>query len=79
MPIARQRLSKHITDTTNMQATLRLLPFLFNGALNTIIEEAAFSMWFAYIHCWAADMFSVRSDPTLYKEKPTIFDSSTIT
>jgi hypothetical protein len=26
-------------------------------ALNTTIEEEVFPMWFAYIHCWATDVF----------------------
>jgi hypothetical protein len=26
---------------------------------NTTIEKAVFSMWFAYIHFWATDMFSM--------------------
>jgi hypothetical protein len=37
-------------------------------------------MWFAYIHCWAMDVFSVLwSDPSLYNEKPTIIDISEFT
>jgi hypothetical protein len=28
-------------------------------AVNTTIEEEVFSMWFAYIHCWAMDVFSL--------------------
>jgi hypothetical protein len=28
-------------------------------AVNTTIEEDVFSMWFAYIHCWATDVFSM--------------------
>jgi hypothetical protein len=28
-------------------------------AVNTTIEEAVFSMWFAYIHRWAMDVFSM--------------------
>jgi hypothetical protein len=24
-----------------------------------IIEEEVFSVWFAYIHCWATDVFSM--------------------
>jgi hypothetical protein len=44
-----------------MQATIGKLPFLCNGALNTTIEEEVFSMWLAYIHCWARDVFSMVS------------------
>jgi hypothetical protein len=40
---ARQRLGKHIPATTNTKATIGQLPFLFNGAVNTTIEEAVFS------------------------------------
>jgi hypothetical protein len=50
-----------------MQATI--------GAVNTTIEEAVFSMWFAYIHCWATAVASIRFDPSLYNEKPTIIGS----
>lgn len=28
-------------------------------AVNTTIEGEVFSAWFAYIHCWAMDVFSV--------------------
>jgi hypothetical protein len=28
-------------------------------AVNTTIEEEVFSMWFAYINCWAMDAFSM--------------------
>jgi hypothetical protein len=27
--------------------------------VNTTIEKEVFSMWFAYIHCWATDAFSM--------------------
>jgi hypothetical protein len=40
-----------------MQATIGYLPFLCNGVVNTTIEEAVFSVWLAYIHCWATDVF----------------------
>jgi hypothetical protein len=26
-------------------------------AVNTTEEEEVFSMWFAYIHCWATDVY----------------------
>jgi hypothetical protein len=36
-----------------------------------------FSVWFAYIHCQATDVFSVLlSDPKLYKEKPQLSDNN---
>jgi hypothetical protein len=28
-------------------------------AVNATIEEEVFSMWFAYVHCWAKDVFSM--------------------
>jgi hypothetical protein len=28
-------------------------------AANKTIEKEVFSMWFAYIHCWATDEFSM--------------------
>jgi hypothetical protein len=28
-------------------------------AVNTTIEETMFSIWVAYIHCWATDVFSM--------------------
>jgi hypothetical protein len=28
-------------------------------AVNTIIEVELFSVWFAYIHCWTTDVFSM--------------------
>jgi hypothetical protein len=34
-------------------------------AVNTTIDEEVFSMWFAYIHCWATDVFSV-GPPRVY-------------
>jgi hypothetical protein len=73
--IARRRLGDHIPVTTNTQATIGYLSFLCSRAVNTTIEEAMNSIWFAYIHCWATDVFFVMSDPSLYNEKPTIIDS----
>jgi hypothetical protein len=29
------------------------------SAVNTTLEEEVFSVWFAYIHCWATDVFSM--------------------
>jgi hypothetical protein len=39
-------------------------------AVNTTIVEEVFSMWFAYIHCWATDSFR-GSDQELYKDALT--------
>jgi hypothetical protein len=52
-------------------------PFLGNGPINTHSwqQKTVLSMWFANIHCWATDVFSVRSDPSLYNERPTIIGS----
>jgi hypothetical protein len=58
-----------------MKAEIVKLPFIYNGAVNTTIGVAVLHMWFAYIHFWATNVFSVRSDPSLNKEKPTIIDS----
>jgi hypothetical protein len=33
------------------------------------------SMRFAYIHCWATDVFSVRINTSLCNENPTIIES----
>jgi hypothetical protein len=32
-------------------------------------------MWFACTHCWATEVFSVRSNLILYNEKPTVIGS----
>jgi hypothetical protein len=42
-PFARQRLDKHIPAATNTQATIGCL-LQCNGAVNTTVEEAVFSM-----------------------------------
>jgi hypothetical protein len=40
-------------------------------AINTITEEVAFSMWFAYIHCWPRDMLSM-GPPQDYISSPVV-------
>jgi hypothetical protein len=54
MPIARERVAEHTPATTNISVAIQ-------RAVNTTVEEAVFSMWFAYIHCWARDVFSIDS------------------
>jgi hypothetical protein len=44
--VAGQRLGKHSR-------------FAVQRAINITIEEEVFSMYFAYIHCWATDVFSM--------------------
>jgi hypothetical protein len=44
-------------------------------ALNATIEEAVFSMWFAY--CWATDVFSV-GPPGDYISSPVVNDKSVV-
>jgi hypothetical protein len=44
-------------------------------ALNTSIEEKVFSMWFAYIHCWAKDVFSI-GPPRDYISSPLVNQKS---
>jgi hypothetical protein len=69
--VAGQRLGKHIPSTPNTQARIRQLPFLCKGGVNTRIEEAVFSMWFAYIHCWATDVFPI-VPPQDYISSPVV-------
>jgi hypothetical protein len=57
--VAGQRLGKHIPATKNTQAKIGYLPLLCNGAVNTKIEEEVFSIWFAYIHFWATEVYSI--------------------
>jgi hypothetical protein len=40
-------------------------------AVNTTIEKEVFSMWFAYIHCGANDVFSMEQ-PRDYISSPVI-------
>jgi hypothetical protein len=44
-------------------------------AANTTIEETVFSMWFAYIHCGATDVFSM-DPPQDYTSSPVVELSS---
>jgi tartrate dehydratase beta subunit/fumarate hydratase class I family protein len=43
-PIAKERFDKHIPATTNTEVTIGQVPLLWNGSVNTAIEEAVFSM-----------------------------------
>jgi hypothetical protein len=38
-------------------------------AVNKTIEEQSFSMWFAYIHYWATDVFSMGTELNHKREK----------
>jgi hypothetical protein len=58
-PVARQRLGKHISATTNTQATVGIISVAMQYAVN-IIEEEVFSVWFAY--CRTTDVFCM--DPS---------------
>jgi hypothetical protein len=41
------------------------------------VSQEVFSMWIAYIHCEATNVFAVLcSDQSLYNGKPTIIDCS---
>jgi hypothetical protein len=44
-------------------------------AVNTTIEEEVFSMWFAYIHYWATDVFSM-DPPRDYISSPVVNQKS---
>jgi hypothetical protein len=73
MPIARQRVAKHIPAEANARnnstfiarqrpqyaGNNRITSVAMQRAVNTTIEEEVFSMWFAYIHCWTTDVFSM--------------------
>jgi hypothetical protein len=45
--------------------------------VNTTIEEKVLYMWFAYIHCWATDVFSVGS-PRDYIRSPVLNQKSVV-
>jgi hypothetical protein len=46
-------------------------------AVNTTMEEELFYMWFAYIHCWATDVFSM--DPLRdYLSSPVVNQKSVV-
>jgi hypothetical protein len=45
------------------------------GVVNKTIEETVFSMWFAYIHCGATDMFSM-DPPRDYICRPVVNQKS---
>jgi hypothetical protein len=46
-------------------------------AVNTTIEEEAFPMWFAYIHCGATNVFSV-DPPRDYISSPVVNQKSVV-
>jgi hypothetical protein len=46
-------------------------------AVNTIIEEEVFSMWFAYIHCRAMDGFSM-APSRRYISSPVVNERSVV-
>jgi hypothetical protein len=52
MHIARQWVAKHIPATTNTSIAVQ-------RAISRTYEEEVFSMWFAYVHCWETDVFSM--------------------
>jgi hypothetical protein len=72
-PIARQRVAKHIpaeANAWNNRASIvrqrqqypgnnRITIVSMQRAINMTIKEETFSMWFAYILCWATDKFSI--------------------
>jgi hypothetical protein len=51
------------------------IPVAMQRAVNTTIEEEAFSLWFAYIHYWATDVFSMRP-PRDYTSSPVVNQKS---
>jgi hypothetical protein len=71
--ITRQRVAKHIPVEANAQnnrasiarqrpqyaGNSRITSVAMQRAANTTIKVELFSMWFAYIHCWATDIFSM--------------------
>jgi hypothetical protein len=72
MPTARRRVAKHVPLDANMRisGTLiskqrpqfadnsRIISVALQRAVNTI-EEEVFSVWFACMHCWTTDVFSM--------------------
>jgi hypothetical protein len=73
MPIARQRVAKHIPVEANARnnrtsiarqrpqytGNNRITSVAVQRAVNRTVEKAVFSMWFAYTHCWTTDVFSM--------------------
>jgi hypothetical protein len=47
---------RRVPAATDKQATTSVS---MQRGVNTTIEEAVFSMWFANIHFWATDVFSM--------------------
>jgi hypothetical protein len=70
MSLGRRRVAEHTPVEANARnnrtsiarqrpqyaGSIRLTSVAMQGAVN-IIEEEVFSMWFAYINCWATDVF----------------------
>jgi hypothetical protein len=40
-------------------------------AVNTIVDEMVFLLWFAYIHCWTTDVFAL-GPPRDYVSSPVL-------
>jgi hypothetical protein len=59
-PISRQRLGKH-SRGNEYTGNNRITSDAMQSAVNTTTEEEVFSMWFAYIHCYAMGVFSMDS------------------
>jgi hypothetical protein len=91
MPIAGQRVPKHIpaeANTRNNRTSTvkqrlqyafnnRITPVAMQRVVNTTIKEAIFSIWLAYIHCWATDVFSV-GPPRDYISNPVVNQESVV-
>jgi hypothetical protein len=89
MPIAGQRVPKHIPAEANARNNTtstvkqrlqyafnnRITPVAMQRVVNTTIKEAMFSIWLAYIHCWATDVFSV-GPPRDYISNPVVNQES---
>jgi hypothetical protein len=69
MPIARQRVAKHVHATMNTSIAVQRAIIR--------IEEELFSMWFAYVHCWATDVFPMGS-PREYINSPVVNQKSVV-
>jgi hypothetical protein len=85
MPIARQRVVKRIPAEVNARnnrisiirqrpqyaGNSRITSVPMQRVVTTIIEEALFSIWLAYIHCWATGVFSM-GRPRGYISSPVV-------
>jgi hypothetical protein len=78
-PVAGQRLSKHVPAEGNSEYAGNnwITSISMQHAVNTTIEEAVFSMWFAYIHCWAMDVSS-KGPPQDYISSPVLNQKSVV-